>query len=534
MNRKPEWICAALVFAALAGAAAVRAQEATATISGGAPAAEGLPASELEKLVAPIALYPDVLIAQILPASTFPTDIVMAARWLRTKPDPNEIVKRPWDVSVLALCNYPDVIFKLDEDFEWTNALGAAFLNQQDDVMKAIQTARELAQERELLKTTPQQTVVVEEETIRIVPTETNTVYVPQYAPQIVYVDDDDDDDDDDAWVGAAIGFGTGLALGSWLNMDCNWYGGCVAYCRPGYWGGWAHHGAVAWSDDWVAGVGPRGGFIAGEDRGIAVGPYRGAAWGPNGGAVWRRPAVATPLPAYTGRYAGYSGYGGNYGNRNISGNTINRNINNVNVDRGNRVSVGGDRTNLGGGNRTNIGGGDRATVAGGDRTTIGSGNRGNSDRGDRPAASGDRPGPAAGRPGERPSQLPANAGDRSVRDRPAVPSDRMATGSRDIRSGQRSSAYNSNQRPSQTSGYSQRGQQSRDVARPSQSQSRQRQSTPSPSPSPSRAQPSRSSSPSRQSAYSSGGGRQSSSYGSRGASSRGGGGRGGGGGRRR
>ncbi len=106
----------------------------------------GLTQDELKDLLGPIALYPDVLLAQILPASTFPTEIVMAARWLRTKPDMSKLTDQPWDPSVLALCNYPSVIEMMDKDLDWTNALGAAFLSQQQDVMNTIQDLRREAQ----------------------------------------------------------------------------------------------------------------------------------------------------------------------------------------------------------------------------------------------------------------------------------------------------------------------------------------------------------------------------------------------------
>ncbi len=106
----------------------------------------GLPPEELEKILAPIALYPDVLLAQLLPAATFPLDIVQAARWLRSKADMSKLQDQPWNSSVLALCNYPDILYKMDEDLDWTNALGAAFLDQQKDVMETIQDLRRRAQ----------------------------------------------------------------------------------------------------------------------------------------------------------------------------------------------------------------------------------------------------------------------------------------------------------------------------------------------------------------------------------------------------
>jgi uncharacterized membrane protein YgcG len=398
-----------------------------------------LPPDEILRLVAPIALYPDVLIAQILPAATFPTDVVMAARWLRTKPDLGQLEKKPWDASVQALCRYPEVLDKLDQDLDWTNALGAAFLAQGEDVMKAIQSARETAQARGVLQTNPQQTVVVEQEAIRIVPTQATVIYVPQYSPQIIYVEDDDDHvSTGAAATAAAVSFGAGLALGAWLDMDCGWHGYSVHYCKPGYWGGYAHRGAIAVGDDWVAGVGPRRAFAAGEDRGFYAGPRGAAVWGENGGAAWRRPPGAAPRPAYTGRYAAYGNRNAYNRSGNFSNNQVNVNRNNVNIDRG-------DRTNIAGGSRTNVGGGDRTNLG--------------RDAGQRPA----RPS------GGSAQQLPANAFNRPA--------------------GQPSAFDTRSTRP-QTRESDQRGQQSRgsNASRPSAS--------------PSQAMPDRSASPSRSSAF--------------------------------
>jgi len=302
----------------------------------------GLPPEQIEELVARIALYPDVLLSQILPAATFPMDIVKAARWLRSKPDMSKLTEQQWDPSILALCNYPDVLYKMDEDLDWTNALGAAFLDQGEDVMAAIQRLRKRANTNGALQTTKQQTVVVEQETIRIVPSEPNVVYVPTYNPQTVYVESNNTGG---TAVASAISFGVGLALGAWLASDCDWHHGNVVYCRPGYWGGWGHHGAVAFhGDEWNAVIGRHGAAVWNDDG-------HGAAWRRSGGAAYR--------PTYSGRYSSYNKYSRNtaVGNRNISGNEININRNNVNVDRGDRNTAirGGDNTRIGG-DRTNVG----------------------------------------------------------------------------------------------------------------------------------------------------------------------------------
>jgi len=326
-----------------------------------AAAPRQIPAIEVEKLVAPIALYPDVLVAQILPAATFPTDVVMAARWLRTKPDMEKLLDQKWDPSVLSLCNYPDIIYKMDADLEWTNALGAAFLDHQQELMNAIQALRAKAHAAGVLQSNEQQTIVQEKANILIVPASPQTVYVPQYDPQVIYVEDDDDDEVSvgTAVTASAISFAAGMALGAWLDMDCDWGGCCVNYCQPGYWGGYARlYGptAVAWGNSWAAAVGPRRAAYVGPHGAAYAGP-RGAAARRNGhGAAWARP---TPYgrPSYTGRYASYGQYS-NYRRGGGAGNTYNLNRSNVNVDRGDRSYYqGGQRTNYQGGNRANYGG---------------------------------------------------------------------------------------------------------------------------------------------------------------------------------
>ena len=100
---------------------------------------------QLDQLLGPIALYPDPLIAQILPASTLPTQIVLADRYVSGGGDPNQIDQQPWDASVQALARYPNVLKWMDDNLNWTTELGQAFLNQQQDVMDSIQRLRQSA-----------------------------------------------------------------------------------------------------------------------------------------------------------------------------------------------------------------------------------------------------------------------------------------------------------------------------------------------------------------------------------------------------
>ena len=147
----------------------------------------GLPSQELEKLVGPIALYPDDLVGIVLPASTNVLQIVSAARFLeKRKKDPNLQPNKNWDTSVLGLLNYPEVIELMNKDLEWTQSLGDAVINQQKDVMNAIQSFRKKAQAVGNLKTNEKQVIIVEKEVIKIVSADPQIIYVPTYQPATV------------------------------------------------------------------------------------------------------------------------------------------------------------------------------------------------------------------------------------------------------------------------------------------------------------------------------------------------------------
>ncbi|WP_275700135.1 DUF3300 domain-containing protein [Ramlibacter paludis] len=146
-------------------------------------------AAELEKLVGPFALYPDDLVAIIIPASTFPLQIVQADRFLeKRKTDTKLQIDAAWDDSVKSLVNYPEVVKKMSNDLDWTEDLGEAVVADTASVMEAVQAFRRRAQTAGNLKTDKQQTVVVEQEVIKIEPTDPQVVYVPQYEPSQVVV----------------------------------------------------------------------------------------------------------------------------------------------------------------------------------------------------------------------------------------------------------------------------------------------------------------------------------------------------------
>ncbi|ACB76450.1 DUF3300 domain-containing protein [Opitutus terrae] len=173
----------------------------------------------LDELVAPIALYPDALVALILPASTVSSDVVLAARYLATDADRSEIDAQPWDTSVKGLAHYPDVVQWMDENLSWTQRLGEAYLDQPEEVMAAIQRDRSRARAAGILVDTEQQQVVVEDGAIRIIPARQDVIYVPRYDPQIVYIEQPMYFEPD-PWITFGIGFG----VGSWLAYDCDWH----------------------------------------------------------------------------------------------------------------------------------------------------------------------------------------------------------------------------------------------------------------------------------------------------------------------
>ena len=148
---------------------------------------------QLQQLVAPIALYPDELVAEILAASTYPTQIVEADRWLQQNSIltgdqlASEVDKQSWDPSVKALTQFPSVLANMDTNLSWTSALGDAYFNHQQEVLDAVQAMRKRAQDAGTLKTTAQQTVKTQGSTVVIEPANPEIVYLPEYNPWIVY-----------------------------------------------------------------------------------------------------------------------------------------------------------------------------------------------------------------------------------------------------------------------------------------------------------------------------------------------------------
>jgi len=231
------------------------------------PAPGAATAQQLEELVSPIALYPDTLVAQILAASTYPSEVVEAHRWL----DQNANLKgdqlaaavnqQPWDPSIKSLCQFPSVLKTMNDSLSWTSALGQAYYNQPTDVLNTIQLMRKRAMDAGTLKSTPQQTVQVQpappasdtsggqsavpapQQTIIINPAQPNTVYVPEYNPSSAYgapVQSPPGYTGGELLATGLVSFGAGMLIGSLINNNdndwgCNWGGGNVTYNRNVY-----------------------------------------------------------------------------------------------------------------------------------------------------------------------------------------------------------------------------------------------------------------------------------------------------------
>src|SRR5580658_5936466 len=201
-------------------------------------------ADQLQQLVAPIALYPDSLVAQVLAASTFPAEIVEADRWVQSNPDlkgdalAQAVDQQSWDPSVKALTAFPTVLGNMDKNISWTSSLGDAYYNQEQGVMDAIQVMRQKAQQAGNLKDTPQQTVQTQGSDIVIQPASPDVVYVPAYDPWLVY--------------GYPV-----AAWPGWYPYPGIWYGGPSLFWGVGF--GIGFYGGFGWGwGHWGVGWGGR------------------------------------------------------------------------------------------------------------------------------------------------------------------------------------------------------------------------------------------------------------------------------------
>src|SRR5438105_5269853 len=356
LNRRTHRLVAFVCAASLSFSPVLLAQH-TAPPAPAQEAAPKIPNDQLDSLVAPIALYPDELLAQILAASTYPLEVIELEQWLKRNPNLKDkaladgVVKQPWDPSVQGMAVFPDVVTRLSANVGWTTNLGNAFLAQQQDVMDAVQRMRAKAQSKGTLKTTEQQKVETEtveggEEVIVIEPANAQYVYVPSYDPAVVY---------GPSGIypypayyypgyvpGMGLAFGTGLILGAaWANNwgNCNWGHGDINInnnnnfnrnninnINRGQQGGKWQHNAQH-----------RGGAPYG-DRNTA---------NKYGGRARQQPAGGANRTGGAAGLGSGAGFAGGTGNRPGGGGAGNRGAGASNIGAGNRPSGG---TGLGGG----------------------------------------------------------------------------------------------------------------------------------------------------------------------------------------
>jgi hypothetical protein len=214
--------------------------------------------AQLERVVQPIALYPDLLLQQVLAAATFPEQILDAAMYNEQGKDPQGIKDQPWDEAVKGVANYPSVLVTLASDIDWTLTLGSAFINQNEELRKAIQTMRARAKTVGNLNDSSEQNIIEEKGAnnttiIRIEPTNPQVVYVPATTSTTVY---EKPVSDPSKWLVPLASFGVGMALGYAMgdhHDDHYYYGG--GFYGPGFWYGgpavnnWVDYRRDRWND---------------------------------------------------------------------------------------------------------------------------------------------------------------------------------------------------------------------------------------------------------------------------------------------
>ncbi|MGC2032547.1 MAG: DUF3300 domain-containing protein, partial [Steroidobacteraceae bacterium] len=251
------------------------------------------PTEALEQLVAPIALYPDALVAQILAAAASPTQIVEADRWLQQHADlkgdalAKAVDAQSWDPGVKALTQFPGLLGMMDKNLSWTSSLGEAYVNGPQNVLDAVQVMRQRAQHAGNLQSTPQESVTTQGNTIDIEPADPQVIYVPEYDPWLVY---GDPLAFYPGWIGVpgfyfdgpGIGFGVGIGIGFFGGFGWGWH----------HWGtDWHGHGLTHGDRPYVPHsreFGNHSGFDGGRDfdHGRDGGSYgRGANWAGHGGS---------------------------------------------------------------------------------------------------------------------------------------------------------------------------------------------------------------------------------------------------------
>ena len=320
MNRTPPLIVSG--FLALAAVQSGGTVEVAAADYPATDVAAPLTPDQLDQLVAPIALYPDELVAEVLAAATYPTDVVEADRWIQTHAQlqgdalADAVNAQSWAGSVKALAQFPSVLAMMDKNLSWTTSLGGAYMRDSQSLMSAVQEMRARAEQAGNLKSSPQETVTNDEQTIDVEPTDAEVVYVPEYDPWFVYGVPIDFYPD---WVpipglfvdepGIFFGFGIGVSLfgdygWGWNHWRPDWHRHGVffnhrpyashdltfdqhrpdtltragGFDRGGAFGGGFHAGEFAARGG--AGIGGFRGAITEGFRGTSVGGFRGTSVG--------------------------------------------------------------------------------------------------------------------------------------------------------------------------------------------------------------------------------------------------------------
>jgi len=400
-----------------------------------------IPPDQLDSLVAPIALYPDPLLAQVLAASTYPLELIQLQQWLTTNPGLKDqaladaVAKQPWDPSIQALAALPDVVKRLADEIQWTTDLGNAFLAQEGDVMDAVQRMRKKAQDKGNLKSTEQQTVetkVVENKSVIVIEqANPQVVYVPSYDPVVVY--------GPPVYpyppiyypyypagyyaAGLAISFGVGVMMGAFWSggwgWGCGWGGNNITinnnnnFNRNSNIGGGNRPSQLPSGGRGNIGGGGNRGNLGGGNRPSQLPSGGRGNWQHNpqhrGGAPYRDRGTADRFGGTTrgdslanrqagarqqlgrqgGNLASNRGGGGGLGNR--AGGSSVGNRAGGGIGAGNRPGGGGansiggrDLSRGGGGNRDAFGGGSRGSLGYNGSSSRASGSRGASSMGSR------------------------------------------------------------------------------------------------------------------------------------------------------
>jgi hypothetical protein len=353
-----------------------------------------IPPDQLDSLVAPIALYPDPMLAQTLAASTYPLELIQLQQWLAKNPELKDkaladaVAKQPWDPSIQALAGLPDVVKRLADDIQWTTDLGNAFLAQESEVMDAVQRMRKKAQGTGNLKSTEQQKVetkVIENKSVIVVEqANPQVVYVPSYDPVVVY--------GPPVYpyppiyyppagyyaAGIAISFGVGMMMGAFWSGGWGW--GC----------GWGGNNTININNNnnfnRNSNIGRGNGNNIGSGNRPSQLPSRGG--GGRGDSNWKHnPQHRGGAPygdrATANRFGG-TARGDSLSNRQAGARQqVGRQGGNLPSNRGggagvsNRASGVGAGNRAGGGGADSVGGRDLSRSGGGNRDAFGGGSRG-------------------------------------------------------------------------------------------------------------------------------------------------------------